>query len=432
MPQSQPFTSPHARRPLRVGVIGMGGFAGEHHAAIQQLERAGECQLVCTCDPNPAAFSEKMNGWQFAKRGVLVFDNYRDMLDACAERLDVLTIPTPVPLHAEMHRAGVERGLAVYLEKPPTLNPSELDAMLIVESRAHTQQRTNVGFNFIIEPARQQLKQRLLNGEFGALREVSFYGLWPRPHSYYQRAPWAGRLILDGRLVLDSCLGNAMAHYIHNVLFWAGRDDLFSWASVQSVEAECYRAHAIEGTDTIFLRAQVDGAVELRCALTHACDGPHRHQERLVCEHATITYVTHERYVIEWSNGKTETQAIPTVTLHDNLAAYLTYVRGESPRPATRLADSVPFVQLNALVYVAAGDIHTIPNMKLAITRDAVGQEWVVIPAIDDVVQRFLHAGRFPSAQRVAWGRTGGTATRADLHALHPTVQRMVRPLVTP
>src|SRR5690242_17287217 len=133
----------HVQRPgvlandvLRIGIIGMGGFAGAHHDAIQELELTGECRLICACDPNPAVFTDNIDQWQLARRAVLVFDNYLDMLDGCARQLDVVTIPTPVPLHAEMHRACIERGLAAYLEKPPTLNPDELDAMLLEESKA--------------------------------------------------------------------------------------------------------------------------------------------------------------------------------------------------------------------------------------------------------------------------------------------------------
>ena len=109
--------------PLQIAIIGLGGFAGSHHSAVRGLEAEGKCRLICTCDPNPAAFEQQMRDWDFAGRGVRVFDNYVSMLDGCASELDAVTIATPVPLHSEMHRACVERGLPVYLEKPPTLHP---------------------------------------------------------------------------------------------------------------------------------------------------------------------------------------------------------------------------------------------------------------------------------------------------------------------
>jgi predicted dehydrogenase len=177
------------------------------------LEDAGVCRLICTCDPSDDALQAARARWNLDGRGVRVWTDYREMLDVHVGELDVVTIPTPPPLHAEMHRACVERNLACYLEKPPTLDPDELERMITVDAGARKQ--TQVAFNFIIEEPRQALKRRLLAGEFGALRRASFVGLWPRASDYYARAAWAGRLLgNDGRLVLDSCIGNALAHHV--------------------------------------------------------------------------------------------------------------------------------------------------------------------------------------------------------------------------
>src|SRR5690348_217966 len=117
------------RRPLRTAIIGMGGFAGSHHEAIRGLEKEGECRLIATCDPKLEAFQDAMQRWEVTARGVQTFPDYVQLLDACRDQLDLVTIPTPVPLHAPMHRAVVEAGLACYLEKPPTLDYAELDRM---------------------------------------------------------------------------------------------------------------------------------------------------------------------------------------------------------------------------------------------------------------------------------------------------------------
>ena len=95
---------------LGVGVIGMGGFAGAHHNVVRALEIAGECRLICACDPRMDSFVDRCRELDFAARGVKLFHDYERMLDECRGELDVVTIPTPVPLHAPMHRACVERG----------------------------------------------------------------------------------------------------------------------------------------------------------------------------------------------------------------------------------------------------------------------------------------------------------------------------------
>ena len=410
--------------PIRIGIIGTGGFAAEHHAALQALEAAGEFRLIATCDPNPSLIAAAAERWNLEERGVRRYADYRAMLEAEAGALEVVTVPTPIPLHAEMHRACVERHLACYLEKPPTLDYVELDTMLAVEADAR--RATQVGFNFIVEAPRQALKARIIAGEFGAVRRVGFTGLWPRPTTYYQRNNWAGRLRQGDRMVLDSCIGNAMAHYIHNVHFWAGQEGLFSWATAARVEAELYRARAIEGFDTCFVRAVCDNGIALHIAASHACDGASGQQEWVECEQATITYITHKHYSIAWRDGRTEAgPADLRPLLQENFRAYGAYLRGDAPRPLTRLIDSRPFVELNDLVYVAAGTITDAGKSGAAERRQVPesGAELFVLPDIRKVVTAFAASGQFPSAQGVSWGRPGGSgAARADLGRLRETV----------
>jgi predicted dehydrogenase len=418
--------------PLRVAVIGMGGFAGVHHDAVLKLEAEGACRLLCTCDPQMAAFAARQAALRFPERGVRLFADYRDMLAACRADLDVVTVPTPVPLHAPMHQAAVEAGLAVYLEKPPTLDWAELDRMLAVEARAR--RLTNVGFNFIIEPARQALKRRLAAGEFGAVRRVTVRCRWPRGTSYYGRAAWAGRLLLEGRLVLDSCLGNATAHYVHNALFWCGREP-WTWGEVAEVEAELFRAHAIQGADTFFVRARTADGIEVRLALSHACAGAHETEERVVCEKATLYYGwgrpnaqgQPQPFWVDWADGRTEAPTMPDLANPlGNLRAYFAYLRGETDRPLTRLVDSRPFVHLNDLAYLAAGRIVPVPECALARSTSPDGKDrFVQIIDLDAAQAQFIAGGLMLTEQGFAWAAPGGRATPADLPYFDTVIRAM-------
>lgn len=415
------------RSPLRVAIIGMGGFAGSHQGVIKDLEAAGECRLVCACDPQPERFAEEQARWEFGRRGVRIFSDHLAMLDACRDELDVVTVPTPVPLHAPMHRAVVERGLACYLEKPPTLHYAELDEMLAVEARAA--RSTVVGFGFIVEATRQALKRRILDGEFGAVRRAGFLGLWPRLTTYFERASWAGRLMLDGRWTLDSCIGNAMAHYLHNLLFWCGRREVLSWAEVDSVEAELYRAHRIESFDTAFLHAACSNGTTLHVAATHACESPQHEREWVECERATLTFTANNHYRIDWQDGRQEETTLDWPnTLGWNFRAYFAYLRGEASRPLTRLVDTRPFVHLYDLALIAGQRIHSVPEMCVNRAPAADGQgAYAAITGIQDACERFLATGRFPSQQGAPWGQPGGQANREDLTRLDAVVVRMMR-----
>lgn len=410
--------------PLRIGIVGLGGFAGWHHNTVARLEERGQARLVCTCDPQAGEFAAQMQTLKFAARGVGVFPDYRSMLAACHAQLDLLVVPTPIQLHAEMHRAGVELGLPVYLEKPPTLDYLELEEMITRDQLAR--KSSFVGFNFIIEKPRLALKQRIIAGEFGAPRGATLVAHWPRPAEYFRRNAWAGRLMMGDQVVLDSCFGNANAHFVHNLLFWVGGPGLYSWAQPVAVRAELYRAHAIEGADTFFVEADTTCGVTMRFALSHACAGPTTHAETVIFDKATLRYVVGQHAEIRWNDGRVERIPLSDFDgVAENHLDYYRYLRGESERPATTLADSRPFVLLNDLAYVSSGCISPFPAALVSHVRDEKEQkDYLSVAGMAAAQESFLTHGTWPGA--TGWGRAPGeVATPADLPKFRDTVRSL-------
>jgi predicted dehydrogenase len=416
------------KTPVRIGIIGMGGFAGTHHQAIARLEERGHAKLVCTCDPLAPAFAAEQHNWRLGARGVEVFTDYRVMLETCHRGLDMVVIPTPIQLHAEMHAAATAYGLPTYLEKPPTLDWSELQRMIAADTRAR--KASLVGFNFIIEKSRLALKERLLSGEFGAIRGATLSALWPRPASYFARNEWAGRLIAGGHFVLDSCFGNAMAHFVHNLLFWTGGPDLFSWAQVAAVRAELYRAHAIEGADTFFVETDTSDGITLRFAMSHACAGPSVHCEMVLCDKATLRYSVGHQIEVRWLDGRTEKILLePFDPLVENHLEYFRYLQGDVQRPATTLADTRPFVTLNDLAYVSTGKITPVPAALITPQRDEKEQkDYLHVTGMAAAHENFLTRGLWPGAK--GWGRDPAeVVTPADIGRFESTVRSMAAQL---
>lgn len=410
--------------PIRIGIIGMGGFAGSHHHAIMRLEERAQARLVCTCDPDLERFAGEQQSWRLAARGVKIFSDYRAMLEACRRDLDMVVIPTPIQLHAEMHAAVTALGIPTYLEKPPTLDYAELEQMITKDSRAP--KASLVGFNFIIERLRLSLKERLLAGEFGLVRGATLTALWPRPASYFDRNNWAGRLIADGHIVLDSCFGNAMAHFVHNLLFWTGGPELFSWAQIAAVRAELYRAHAIEGADTFFVETDTSAGITMRFALSHACAGASTHCEMVLCDKAVLRYAVGRHLEIRWNDGRVEKSLLePFDPLQENHLEYFRYLRGERARPATTLLDSRPFVALNDLAHISSRFIAKIPPGRVSGVRDEKDQkDYLHVGDMMTAHENFLVRGVWPSA--CGWGREPGeVVTPADLPRFHDTVRAM-------
>jgi predicted dehydrogenase len=412
------------KSPIRIAIIGMGGFAGSHHQTVARLEERKEAQLICTCDPELDAFRVQQENWGFAARGVRVFSDYQAMLDACHDLLDLVVIPTPIPLHGAMHAAATALGLPTYVEKPPTLDYAELEQM--IENDLRARKASLVGFNFIIEKSRLSLKERLLTGEFGAIRGATLSARWPRPASYFTRNPWAGRLLSGDRVVLDSCFGNAMAHFVHNLLFWTGGPQLFSWSQIAAVRAELYRAHAIEGADTFFVEADTTTGITLRFALSHACAGPSTHCEIVLCDHAALRYTVGRHIEVRWNDGRVERIELEAFDpLAENHTEYYRYLRGETLRPATTLADARPFVALNDLAHLSSGEITPIPAERITRLRDEKDQQdYLEVAKLAAAEENFLARGLWPGA--TGWRQTPAeVVTPADLHRFHALIRAL-------
>lgn len=412
--------------PLRVCIAGIGGFAAAHHNAVRQLESEGVLQLVATCDPRLDILGPEVARHGLRERGVMLFKDFDSMLDAVTGRCELMTIATPIFLHAPMHAACVGRQIACYLEKPPTLCPQELEGMIEVDRSA--QIPTQVGFSYTVEDWRQKLKTRIVEGEFGRVRSVSFLGAWNRGESYFSRATWAGKLRVDGRLVLDSCFGNAMSHHAHQALFCASAASVFSWAVVERVRAELYRGQSIEGADTVFSEAVTADGVVVRAAMSHACKVTRLSEEHIECERARIRILPHAAAEISYASGKFGRIEIGSKRniLLENIRHFVGCIIGKNPRPVTTLADSRPFVCWNALNYIAARSICEVPSEFCAQVMDRDAQPSRCIVGVEDALRKFVDGRGFPSTSGVEWGRAGGLATLDDLPKLQSAISLLL------
>lgn len=410
--------------PIRTAVVGIGGFGSAHHTALLALEQQGVIKVIATCDPRAEALAVEQTTFDFVNRGVTVYTDFEAMLSAHAAGLDLVTVAAPIGFHAPMHRACVERGLACYLEKPPTLDPVELEAMIATDIKAtHT---THVGFNYIYQPFRHELRKQILEGTFGALKQISLLAQWPRDLGYYGRNNWAGKLLLKDYILLDSVCGNAAAHHVQNILFFAGSDA--GYANPQTIETELYRANAIEGADAIFTRGTLENGVAFRIAAVHACASAPETLEIIECEEATIEISpANSKVKVTYRDGRVEETEASRASLFDNLTLFCQILQGTLAKPPVTLEDCRAFVSLNALLYVSGQRITPVSEEHL--TRDKnierPGHEMISINGVIPVMETMLATGQFPSEQGISWGSPGGKATYADLCQLRPTLQAM-------
>jgi predicted dehydrogenase len=391
--------------PVHILIAGIGGFAEAHHRACWTLENEGIARVVASCDPAVKSLGDLCTDLRLADRGVQVHRSFAGMLESAGTSSQLGIIASPIHTHALIHHAFVQRGIPCYMEKPPTLDPMELH--LMIERDASADIPTNVGFAHINSPAYLALKQRIVDGEFGPLRQATLLGMAPRARAYFKRNDWAGRLFLNENLVLDSCLGNAMSHFLNSSLFFAGTGNLHQRARPVSMEAELYRANSIEGTDTIFAATRLDNGAELRIAATHASEpGRTVLEQRMEFERASVSITSSNKLHIAHHDGRSEIAPLATGLLREALLDQITVLSDPSKKRVPQsLQDSVAFVETHALFYMAAHQIHSISIDRLDRQDDSI-----VLPDFESVARKFLSSGDFPSRQKLRWASPGGFA----------------------
>ncbi len=313
---------------IRLGVAGLGGYAGEITNAILELGGglSPSLSLTAVADPRPDLHSERAA--MLLSKGVRVHDDFGAMLKSGG--LDALWLPVPIPLHRPFLEQGVARGLPVMVEKPAAATVQDVDAMIRARDEAGVP--VAVGFQDVYDPQSLSMKHRILSGEFGALRSATLQALWPRNAAYFARARWAGAIQLDGAWVLDSPAHNALSHFINIGLFLLGPDTLTSAAPL-TLEAELYRAADIENYDTCSFRLTLPSptgdAFPFLVLMSHA-SSVHRDPEMVMrFEKGTVVRSIHG-YRIETSQGELETISHEGRTRRHILERFARLVRGVS------------------------------------------------------------------------------------------------------
>ncbi len=106
-----------------------------------------------------------------ATYGAPVFADWREMLRETAP-LDILSVATYTPTHAEITAAAAEAGVrAIYCEKPISATLAEAEEMLAACARSGTLLVVNHNLRF--HPGYRQLRDRIAEGALGTLTSAS-------------------------------------------------------------------------------------------------------------------------------------------------------------------------------------------------------------------------------------------------------------------
>ncbi len=252
---------------MRVALVGVTGYGESYLQSLTRLVDDGRVTWAAVTIVNPEAAADAVAF--FERESVPIYDDYLEMIDKEAGKIDWICIPTAIGWHTRMVIESLRRGLQVTVEKP--LAPTLQDVAAIQAVEKETGIEVSVGFQYAYQAETWEIKERLLRGDIGEVTHIDCLALWPRTRTYYARNRWSGKLHDGDSWVLDSPLHNALCHLINLILFWSG-DTLEKEADLSRLKAETYRSKPIESYDTVRSVVAMDSGVEATVVLSHSAN----------------------------------------------------------------------------------------------------------------------------------------------------------------
>jgi len=154
---------------MRVAVIGAGAMGRNHARVYSELP---DVELVAVCDRD-FSIARTVAYRHHAK----AFGNFRKMLDEIQP--EAVTIAVPTAYHKEVALACLDTGTHILVEKPIAATLEDSNA--IIERARACNLRLMVGHIVRFNPAMQQLKQRLQQGELGRIFQIVCRRVGPFP-----------------------------------------------------------------------------------------------------------------------------------------------------------------------------------------------------------------------------------------------------------
>lgn len=243
----------------RVGFLGT-GWIGRHR--MEAMISTGAVEPVALCDPSPDAVAQALAAAPDAQVVALP--------EAMFELgLDGIVIATPSALHAEQAIAALERGVAVFCQKPLGRDEAEVRAVVAAAEKADRLLGVDLSYRrtAATEAMVEQLREGALGGVFAA--DLTFHNAYgPDKDWFYDRDQSGGGCVID------------LGVHLVDLALW-----LLDFPEVQRVSSRLYsRGRLIEpGSSAVedYATAQIDLATG--ASLRLACSwNLHAGQDALV------------------------------------------------------------------------------------------------------------------------------------------------------
>ena len=382
----------------RIGVVGMGGFAQTHRRYVAQVEEAGLGRQVAqvAIPADQQLYAADLTALQ--GRGVQVFASLRQMLADLRGQLEIVCIPTGIPLHRPMTVMALEAGCHVLVEKPAAGAIQDFDAMEAARQQAG--RHCAVGYQHLYRADVQELKGLICQGKLGHIEWVRACGGWPRDPAYYGRNNWAGHLGVGDAWALDSPHNNALAHAV-NALCYLGSDQPNAALVPHTLQAELYRANPIESADTAVFRMRSVEGVEVFFSVSHCSDQRFDPIFEVAGTFGRAELDYHGGFTLHWADGRTETHALQgePLVLHDLVEV----VAGHRDQLACPLA----LTRSQTLCVCGTFESSPIRELPAALRRVDSKNQAITVEGMGEAVQRACQERALFSELGLPWAEAG-------------------------
>lgn len=193
----------------KVGIIGCGKIFIRHYESIMSNS---DFELVAVCDIDDEKLRDVCNMYNL--KG---YYDYKKMVTETS--INFVVVATPNSLHTSQAIFCLSNGCDVLIEKPATLDPSEIN--LISDTAASFNKKAYCVLQVRLNPEIQVLKKLLDNKELGKIRGVNLIQRWQRPISYFY--DWRGTALVGG-----GTLHECGIHYIDILCYLFGKPQVVS------------------------------------------------------------------------------------------------------------------------------------------------------------------------------------------------------------
>ena len=140
---------------MKIAILGVGRLGAFHAKVLRELPGVDELRINDVDAPRAAALAKELG----AKHATSV--------DEALAGADAAVIVTPTGTHAQLIRRALDRGLAVFCEKPIALDLESTKA--VVEHVDRTKGRVQIGFQRRFDVGFQEARRRVRAGELGTV-----------------------------------------------------------------------------------------------------------------------------------------------------------------------------------------------------------------------------------------------------------------------